>query len=80
MYPYLLTIVDHFIKYGFAYEILEKKETIRNYMEQVIVIGESQMLHTDNGKEFVNELLTNWLEKISSIIWEKISSTKSKSS
>ena len=21
------------------------------------------MLHTDNGKEFVNELLTNWLEK-----------------
>ena len=21
------------------------------------------MLHTDNGKEFVNEFLTNWLEK-----------------
>ena len=21
------------------------------------------MLHTDNGKEFVNELLINWLEK-----------------
>ena len=27
------------------------------------MIGEPQMLHTDNGKEFVNELLTNWLEK-----------------
>ena len=25
--------------------------------------GETKMLHTDNGKEFVNELLTNWLEK-----------------
>ena len=32
-------------------------------MAQAFVIGEPQMLHTDNGKEFVNELLTNWLEK-----------------
>ena len=67
-YPYLLTIVDHFSKYGFAYVISDKKaETIRNYMAQAFVIGEPQMLHTDNGKEFVNELLTNWLEKISNI-------------
>ena len=31
------------------------------------------MLHTDNGKEFVNELLTNWLEKrnIKHILREK---------
>ena len=30
-YPYLLTIVDHFSKYGFAYAIPYKKaETIRN--------------------------------------------------
>ena len=61
-YPYILTIVDHFRKYGFAYAIPDKKaETIRNYMAQAI--GEPAMLHTDNGKEFVNELLTNWLEK-----------------
>ena len=32
-------------------------------MAQAFMIGEPQMLHTDNGKEFVNELLTNWLEK-----------------
>ena len=58
-YPYLLTIVDHFSKYGFAYAISDKKaETIRNYMAQAFVIGEHQMLHTDNGKESVNELLT----------------------
>ena len=31
-------------------------------MAQVFVIGESQMLHIDNRKEFVHELLTNWLE------------------
>ena len=41
----------------------KKEETIRNYMAQVFIIGESQMLYTDNGKEIVNELLTNWLEK-----------------
>ena len=30
----------------------KKAETIRNYMAQEFVIGEPQMLHTDNGKEF----------------------------
>ena len=59
-----MTIVDHFSKHGFAYAIPDKKaETIRNYMAQAFVIGETKMLHTDNGKEFVNELLTNWFEK-----------------
>ena len=54
-----MTIVDHFSKYGFAYAIPDKKvETIRNYMAQAFVIGEPKMLHTDNEKEFVNELLT----------------------
>ena len=63
-YSYLLTIVDHFSKYGFAYAIPDKKvETNRNYKGQDFVIGEPQMLHTDNGKEFVNELLTDWHEK-----------------
>ena len=36
----------------------KKAETIRNYMAQAFVTGEPQMLHTDNWKEFVNELLT----------------------
>ena len=51
-YPYPLTIVDHFSKYGFTYAIPDKKaETIRNYMDQAFVIEEPQMLHTDNGKK-----------------------------
>ena len=33
---------------------IKKAETIRDYMAQAFVIGEPQMLHTDNGKEFVN--------------------------
>ena len=57
VYPYLLTIVDHFSKYGFAYAIPDKKaETIRNYTAQAFVIVEPQMLHTGNGKKFVEEL------------------------
>ena len=51
----------------------KKAETIRIYMAQSFVIEEPQMLHTDNGKEFVSELLTNWFEKkeISSMCWEE---------
>ena len=37
---------------------IKKAETIRNCMAQAFVIGEPQMLYTDNGKEFVNVLLT----------------------
>ena len=69
-YSYLMKIVNHFSKYGFAYAIPDKKaETIMNYMAQAFVIGEPQILHTDNGKEFVSELLANWLEKISRLYW-----------
>ena len=83
VYPYLFTIVNHFSKYGFAYAIPYKKaEKTRNYMAQAFIIGEPQMLHTDNGKEFVNELLTNLFEKkkYQAYIRRKISSTKSRSS
>ena len=67
-----MIIVDHFSKYGFAYAIPDKKaDTIKNYMAQAFVIKKPQMLYIDNGKEFVNELLTNWIEKISSIYWEE---------
>ena len=62
-YPYLLTIVDHFSKYGFAYAVQDKKtESIRNYMSQALVIRDSNASYRQ-WKEFVNELLTNWLEK-----------------
>ena len=62
-YPYLLTIVYHFSKYGFAYPIKDKKaETIRDHIAQAFIIGDPSMLHTDNGKEFVNNTLSSWLE------------------
>ena len=82
-YHYILTIVDHFSKYGFAYAIPDKKaETIRNYMAQAFVIGEPQMLHTDNGKIICWQAFNkNGLIKgILSIYWEEISSKISRSS
>ena len=33
----------------------KKAETIRNYMAQAFVIGKPQMLHTENGKEFIKD-------------------------
>ena len=83
VYHYLLTIVDHFSKNIICiWNPRQKTETIRNYMAQAFVIGEPQALHTYNGKEFVNELLTNCLEKkkYQAYIRRKISSTKSRSS
>ena len=62
-YPYLLTIVDHFSKYGFAYPVKDKKaETIRDHIAQAFIIGDPSMLHTDNGKEFETNILSSWLE------------------
>ena len=56
-YSYLWAIVDHFSKYGSSYAIPNKKaETIWNYMMQVFLIWEPQMLYTDNKKEFIDEL------------------------
>ena len=50
VYPYLLTIADHFSKYGFAYSIPDRKgETIRNCKAQAFVIWEPQILHANNG-------------------------------
>ena len=41
-------------------------------MTQAFVIGEPQMHHTNDGKEFVNELLTNLHEKkYQAYIWRK---------
>ena len=52
-YPYLLTIMDHFSKYGFAYAIPDKKaETIRNCIEQAFAIRDPKMLRIDNGEVF----------------------------
>ena len=69
-YPYLLIIVDHFSKHGFAYLIKDKKaETIRDKKTQALIIGDPSMLHTDNGKEFVNNIYLHGKKIEGSDMW-----------
>ena len=62
---YLLTMVDHFSKFGFAQIISnKKKETIKTKL--IGMFGQQfspKMLHTDNGKEFDNKQLRDYLEE-----------------
>ena len=62
---YLLTIIDTFSKYTYAYLLKNKKsETVlANFKNFINTNGKSAKLHTDNGKEFVNQILTNYCNK-----------------
>ena len=63
-YKYLLTIIDTFSKYAYAYLLYNKKsENILIQLKHFInVHGKCAKLHTDNGKEFVNSLITDYRE------------------
>ena len=55
----LITLVNM----GLHMQFQTKKETIRNYMARAFVIGEPQILHTDNGK--------NLLTRLKKLAWKK---------
>uniref|UniRef100_A0A914H3J3 RNA-directed DNA polymerase n=1 Tax=Globodera rostochiensis TaxID=31243 RepID=A0A914H3J3_GLORO len=58
---YILVAVDHFTKYLVANPIPDKSaETVaRNFVKKfILVLGTPKRLHSDKGKEFVNETLT----------------------
>ena len=63
-YKYLLTIIDTFSKYAYAYLLNNKKsENILFQLKNFInVHGKCAKLHTDNGKEFFNSLITEYCE------------------
>ena len=64
-YRYLLTIIDTFSKYAYAYLLNNKKsENILVHLKDFINIhGKCAKLHTDNGKEFVNTLISDYCQK-----------------
>ena len=62
-FKWILTIIDFFTKKVFAYALKNKEaETIRNGFEQICssVNTYPLILQTDNGGEFVNEILRDW--------------------
>jgi hypothetical protein len=62
-FKWILTIIDFFTKKVFAYALKNKEaETVRNGFEQICssVNTYPLILQTDNGGEFVNEILRDW--------------------
>ena len=62
---YLLSIVDHFSKYGWVVVLPNKKSktVLKAIRECLKITGKPTILHTDNGGEFNNELLKKFLEQ-----------------
>ena len=60
---YLITLVDHFSKYGWAKVAKDKKaNTILRILQQFFTYhGCPEILQSDNGKEFANDTITNYL-------------------
>ena len=62
-FNYILTVIDHFSKYAWVYPLVSKhSELIRDKHSSVFIIGHPDILHTDNGKEFWNKNVENFLE------------------
>ena len=63
-YNYVFSIVDHFSKFKWCFAIKEKSgKTIEKCLQSVIAtFGIPKIFQTDNGKEFKNSTLKNFLD------------------
>ena len=68
-YQWILVGLDSFSKYTWTIPLLNKSsETVTSAIEDIIcVFGPSLILHTDNGREFINERMVRLCEKYSFI-------------
>ena len=64
-YPYLLVVEEHFSKYAMAYPLHNKEaETVlKKIKEFCIYFGYQEEIGADNGKEFNNSSLNNFLNE-----------------
>ena len=61
-FPYILTCIDHFSKYAWAIPIKNKEAiTVRNAIANVFIQGHPEIIQSDNGKEFTNKILDEYL-------------------
>ena len=62
-FNYILTVIDNFSKYEWVYLLVSKhSELIRDKLSSGFIIGHPDILHTDNGREFWNKNVDNFLE------------------
>lgn len=65
--PYLLNAVDHFSKFAFSSLIGNKEaQTITNCLSKFFVVFVPSRILSDNGKEFGNRILAEYLAKAGS--------------
>ena len=61
---YLITMVDHFSKYGWTKIAKDKAANpiLRTLKQFFTYHGFPEILQSDNGEEFVNDTITNYLQ------------------
>ena len=66
MDAWILDIMDHWTKFNFAFPLVKMKsnhvvKALHNYMYVFPVFGLPGIIHSDNGKEFVNkDVVSTW--------------------
>lgn len=60
-YKYILTVVDHYSNFTMIYpqKTKSQEETVKNVTSYIRIFGAPDIVQADNGKEFVNQLMTN---------------------
>ena len=62
-FNYILTVIDSYSKYTWVYPLVSKHdELIRNKLSSIFMIGHPDILQSDNGKEFWNKNVDNFLD------------------
>ena len=76
-YRYVLVIIDNFIKFGWTVPIKYKNaQTIKDSFENIMIISERKpnLIETDRGKEFYNNIFHDFLNKNKIKIYSRNSS------
>ena len=76
-YRYVLVIIENFSKYGWTIPLKNKKAlTIKDSFENILISSKRKqnLIETDRGKEFYNNLFQDFLNKINIKLYSRNSS------
>ena len=76
-YRYVLVIIDNFSKFGFTIPLKNKNgQVIKNSFENILLSSKRKpnLIESDRGKEFYNNIFQDFLNRNNMIIYSRISS------
>ena len=76
-YRYVLVIIDNFSKYGWTIPLKNKTgQTIKDSFETILIISKRKpnLIETDSGREFYNNIFQDFLNKINIKLYSRNSS------